>query len=320
MANPISRHRSLVTLAGIAAVATLPAETSAQSAPALNVGLIPIWDTAPFYAAQEQGYFAAENIAPVSQVIRGGAAAIPALAAGSLDICYSNGTSIAEAIARGIDLRIIMEGTPAGTAPPDPGALLKRKGDPLKTGKDMEGKIIAVNALHDVQWMFVMTWVKKTGGDPSKVQIVELAFPAMVEAIKAHRVDAAFVLDPFFTAGLADPGIELLDWVLYKVNPNGPVAFFAITPQTAATRANDVRAFIRAYKRGVTWMNANTGKDAFYDLIAGYTGLKQDIVKKMVAVPAHADITPNTLGQLTSLMLQWGLLASAVDLRTKIWA
>ena len=39
------------------------------------MGLIPIWDVGPFYAAQQQGYFAAENVSVAPQVIRGGAVA-----------------------------------------------------------------------------------------------------------------------------------------------------------------------------------------------------------------------------------------------------
>ena len=317
MSEPITRRATLTGIAAAAAGAALP--RIAGAADPLRVGLVPIWDVAPFYAATEQGYFAAENVAATPQIIRGGAAALPAMVSGSLDIIYANGVSLVQAITRGIDVRILMEGAPAGASPPDPGALLKRKGDPFKTGKDYEGKIIAVNALRDVQWMLVMAWVKATGGDPDKVQIVELPIPAMVEAIKAKRVDGAFVLDPFMTAGLADPAIDMADWVLSRVYANGPVGFFATTPQLTQTRGPELRSFMRAYKRGVTWVNANAGKEPFYAFIAGFTGINVDVVKKMINVPAHAELTPNTFPRLTSLMTQTGLLTTTVDLRTKIF-
>jgi NitT/TauT family transport system substrate-binding protein len=319
--TPISRRTGLMTLAGAVAGATLPRTAGAQAQPAtLRVGLVPIWDVGPFYAATAQGYFAAENLAVTGQVVRGGAVGIPAMLSGSLDICYSNGTSIVEAIATGIDLRIILEGTPVGMTPPDPGALLKRKGDPFKTGKDMEGKVIGVNVLGDVQWMFVTAWIKKTGGDPSKVKIIEIAFPEMIAALKQGRVDSVLALDPFMTIGFGDPTIDLLDWVLNRVYAGGPVAFYCVTPQMAQTRPNDIRAYMRAYRRGAAWLNANQGKDAFYDLVAGFTKLDPDLIRKMTQIPAHADIERNTLPQLTSLMAQTGLLKSPVDLRTKVFA
>jgi NitT/TauT family transport system substrate-binding protein len=319
MMTRISRRAGLLTLAGAVTGAALPRVARAQAA-TLRIGLVPIWDVGPYYAAAAQGYFTAENLDVSAQIVRGGAVGIPAMLSGSLDIAYSNGTSIVQAIARGIDLRIILEGTPVGAAPPDPGALLKRKADPFKTGKDMEGKVIGVNVLGDVQWMFVTAWIKKTGGDPTKVKIIEIAFPEMVAALKQGRVDAVLALDPFMTIGLGDPTIDLLDWVLSRVYAGGPVAFYSITPQIAQTRANDIRAYIRAYRRGAAWLNANQGKDAFYNLIAGFTGLNADLIRKMTQVPAHADIDRNSLSHLTTLMDQTGLLTAGVDLRSKVFA
>ena len=308
MTTPISRRATLAGIAGAVASTALPRSARADLLP-MRVALVPIWDVAPYYAAEQQGYFTAEGLAPTVQIVRGGAAAIPALVGGSFDMVYANGTSVVTAIAKGIDLRIILEGAPIGAAPPDPGALLKRKGDPYKTGKDMEGKIIGVNALRDVQWMLVTGWVKATGGDPDKVQMVEVPLPAMVDTIKAKRVDAALVLDPFMTMGLTDPGIELLDWALSKAYPNGPVGMFTITPELAAKRPADLRAFVRAYKKGAAWVNANTGKEPLIKLIAGYSGIPPEVIAQMKPVPAHAEIVPSGLPRLTALMTQTGLLA-----------
>ena len=315
----ISRRAGLLALAGAVTGAALPRVARAQAA-TLKVGLVPIWDVGPYYAAMAQGYFTAENLDVSAQIVRGGAAAIPAMLNGALDIVYSNGTTIVTSIARGIDLRIILQGAPVGSAPPDTGALLKRKADSFKTGKDMEGKVMGVNTLGDSQWMLVQTWIKATGGDPSKVKIVEIAFPEMVPALKAGRVDSAFAFDPFMTIGLGDPEVDRLDWILSRVFANGPGAFQCITPQTAATRAKDIRAYVRAYRRGAAWLNANQGKDAFYALIAGFTGLQPDLIRKMTQVPAHADIEPNSLAQLTRLMTQTGILTANVNLREKIFS
>ena len=49
-----------------------------------------------------------------------------------------------------------------------PGALLKRKGEPLKTGKDLEGKVVGMNALRDVQWMLTARRRAGAGGAPTQ--------------------------------------------------------------------------------------------------------------------------------------------------------
>jgi ABC-type nitrate/sulfonate/bicarbonate transport system substrate-binding protein len=121
------------------------------------------------------------------------------------------------------------------------------------------------------------------------------------------------------TAAFDDPALELLDWPMSKVFPGGPVAFFTITADTAQRRPNDIRAFVRAYKRGAAWVNANEGKEPFFGLVAEYTGLSPDLVRRMKPVPVPADIIPGTLPRLTTLMRQTGLLDANVDLRTKIF-
>lgn len=317
MTQPLSRKSTLVALGAVLSGAMLqPARADAIP---LRVGILPTSSNAPFYAAQKLGYFAAENLAVTAQDIRGGAAAIPAMVGGSMDVIYSNGTSIAQAVARGIDLRLILQPSAVPLRPPDPAALLKRKGDPIHSGKDLEQKIVAVNALRDVQWMFVKAWISQTGGDPEKVQIVEMALPAMVEAIKQRRIDSALVIDPFMTAALADPGIELLGWPMSTILPGGAVAFFAVTADMTRRRPSDVRAFVRGWRRGAAWVNANEGKEPFVDLVAGFSGLEPDVVRRMHASPAETDIDADQLTRFIALMRQTGLLEENVDLRSKIF-
>jgi NitT/TauT family transport system substrate-binding protein len=314
----VSRRASIAALGAAATGAVLRPALSADLPP-LRCGIVPISGTAPYYAAMKFGYFAAEGVAMSSEIIRGGAAAIPALVGGSLDIVYSNGTSVVQAIARGIDLRMVVLGTIMTSAPPDPAALLKRKGDPFRTGRDLEGKVVAANAVRDVQWMFIKAWVAATGGDPDKVQIIEVAVTSMVAAIKEKRVDAALVIDPYMTVAFDDPEIELLDWPMSKVFPGGPVAFFIVSGDTAQRRPKDIRAFFRAYKRGAAWVNANEGKEPYFNLVAEYSGMNIDLVRRMKTVPAASDVIPSTLPRLTNLMRQTGLLDTNVDLRAKIF-
>lgn len=285
----------------------------------LQIGIIPTIANAGYYAADKFGYFAAENVAITAQVIRGGAAAIPALTNGSIDVLFSNATSVVEAITRGIDLRLVIEGTIMANKPPDSGALVKRRGDPIHTGKDLEGKVIATNALRDVIWMVVTAWISATGGDPQKVGIIEVPIPAMVDAVKQKRVDAALIIDPVLTSALDDPALELLDWPLSRVYAGGPTSMWVTTPDVTQRRASDLRAFLRAYRRGALWVNANLGKDAYYDLVVAFSGLNADVVRRMKPVPTPPDIVPNSLLRLTALMHQTGLLTTNVDLRTKIF-
>lgn len=285
----------------------------------MRVGIIPIASNAPFYAADKLGYFTAENLAVSAEVIRGGAAAIPAMVNGATDVLFTNSTSAVAAIVNGIDLRFILEGSIAPNKPPDSGALVKRRGDPYRSGKDLEGKVIAVNTLRDVVWMIVRAWISNTGGDPAKVQMVEVPIPSVLEALRQKRVDAALVIDPSLTLALSDPAFELLGWPMSGAFAGGPMSFFVTTGDVVAKRPNDLRAFIRAYKRGAVWANANEGKEPYYRLVADFTKLDINLLRRMAPVVAQAEVIPNSLLRLTAVMQQTGLLDTNLDVRGKIF-
>jgi len=152
MGSSISRRDALAGL-GAGFVALQIASARAADQPLVRVSIVPIFAVAAHFAAEKQGYFAEQGIAVTTQPVQGGAVGIPGLASGSFDVLYANSISCMTALERGIDLRLIAEGAPIPLQPPDPGALLIRKGEPLHSGKDFEGKIIGVNAKYDIQWL-----------------------------------------------------------------------------------------------------------------------------------------------------------------------
>src|SRR5689334_5448683 len=142
----MSRRRALAALAAAFATVGLHAAPAAAEPTLVRVSIIPIYSVATHFAAEQQGYFAAENIAVTTQPVQTGAVGIPGLMSGAFDVLYTNTVSVLTALERGIDLRIVAEAPRIPTSPPDPLALFQRKGDHIHTGKDVEGRVIAINA------------------------------------------------------------------------------------------------------------------------------------------------------------------------------
>jgi NitT/TauT family transport system substrate-binding protein len=319
----LSRRYALTTMAGTIALTATPfGALRAQTAPngTLRVAVLSIFDVAPCFAALAQGYFTDEHLTvTTTNVSGGGAAMIPALAGGDFDIAYSNAPSVALAVARGINLRIIV-GSPPITAPPATVALVKRAGDPISTGKDLEGKALAVNALGNVQWMVARAWVKATGGDPDKVNYLEIPIPAMTDALTANRFAAAMLIDPFLTIALGQPQkYAILSWAFSEVYANAPIAFWVCTDQLVQTKAPLVQAFVRGYRRGVVWVNANRGKEPLIDLLASYTNVQPDLIRKLTIPPASATIDPAHFGIMLNMMRENKLLPKNINLAAQVY-
>jgi NitT/TauT family transport system substrate-binding protein len=313
----LSRRDALLGLGGALALAPLAAR--AADLPLVRVSIVPIFAVAAHFVAAQQGYFAQEGIAVTTQPVQGGAVGIPGLVSGSFDVLYANSISCLTALERGIDLRFIAEGAPVPLHPPDPGALMIRKGEDLKTGKDFEGKVMGVNAKYDIQWLVMQTWAKKTGGDVDKITYREVPLPSMLDAIKGKQVDGALVLDPFMTAGLSDPALERVAWPLSTAMPGLPTSFWVVSANAAETKAQAIHAYQRAFLKGGQWINAHLRDDAYNQLVASYTHTDPKLIAQMVASEQPLDIDVDAANRLAALMKANGLLKTDVDFKAKLF-
>jgi NitT/TauT family transport system substrate-binding protein len=318
MACRISRRNAVLGVAGALASLAIPTPARAQ-ATVLHVSTVTIFDSAPFYAAESQGYFRAENLAVTTEAVQSGAAGVPALLNGQFDVLYGNVVSTIQAIEKGFDLRIAMGGSPNPTTAPGSSSLMKRRGDAIRTGKDLEGKIVGVNGINGINWVLTRSWVKMTGGDPQKVNFIELPYPALVDAIKAKRIDAAYVVDPFMTSGLTDPEVESFAWPQVSVSPGLVNGLWIVTKQTTEQRPELVRAFVRGLRRGAAWINANLGNESYIKLVSGYTKIDPALATKMKLVPAATTISAAQIQPMVKLMRDNGLISADVDMRSRLF-
>lgn len=312
-----TRGTALKVLGGLTLAPALAGRAAAATT--LHVSVIPIFDVAPLYAANAQGYFAKEGLTIDMEPVQGGSVGIPALVSGDYDVVYTNSVSAVLAITKGIDLRIVLAGSLMDSKPPDQGALMMLKGAGFKTGKDLEGKIIGVNAIKSLMWAVDWQWIKESGGDPQKVTFVEIGIPQMLPGLKAKKFDACLVLDPFMTIGMSDPAFEVLAWPFSKVFAGGASAVYVVTGDMVAKHPDQVRAFQRAMRAGAGWVNANLGSPAYIDMVAAYTKVDPNLMKKMPMFPAEPAVSPKGIDILVNLMIETGILDKKPDLSKSIY-
>lgn len=318
MAIEITRRAALAAASGTLAALSIP-RAFAADLPLLHVSMVPIFVVAPHVVADRNGWFKDEGIAVTTQPVQSGTIGIPGLMSGSFDILYSNTVAVLTALERGIDLRIIEQGTKIPVNPPDPAALVQRKGEGLKSGKDLEGKTIGVATKFDIQWLIAQAWVKKTGGDASKVNYREMPLPSMLDALAGNQVDAVVAVDPFLTVGLGDPRFELLAWAQSEVMPGYPSSLWVISGEVAAKKADLIHAYMRGFAKGAKWVDDHLGDEDYLNLVASFTKTKPELLKKMVVGPQPMDIDVAGIEHVAALMRDNGLLKSNIDIAPKIF-
>ncbi|MBI6924184.1 taurine ABC transporter substrate-binding protein [Pseudomonas putida] len=183
-----------------------------------------------------------------------GADVITAVASGDVQIGYLGSSPLAAAATRKLPIETFLIATQIGAGE----ALVVR--DKIKTPQDLVGKKVAVPFVSTGHYSLLAA-LKHWNIDPAKVQILNLAPPAIIAAWKRGDIDATYVWDPalgvaketgkvLITSGeLGKAGAPTFDaWIVRKdfasKHPDVVRAFAQVTLQAYADYRKDPQAWL----------------------------------------------------------------------------
>ncbi|SDJ74315.1 ABC transporter substrate-binding protein [Nonomuraea jiangxiensis] len=227
---------------------------------------IKVSDTAGMPAAfitygVQRGFFKEQGLDVRMQTSAGGAAVIPALLNGGLDVAGSNVVSAVIAMNRGLPLTMVGSGTSTADDPEqDFSGIAVPAGSAITSAAGVNGKRIAVNTLRNINDIVIDASIRRAGVTPAGVKYVEMGFPDMLPALERGDVDAAMLIEPFLTmarsAGMrvvADPytdarrGLQIGTYLMAaekaRQNPRLVSSFQAGVRRTAEAIRRDPATF-----------------------------------------------------------------------------
>lgn len=291
-----------------------PADGGKPGLTKINVGVIPIVDTAPIWLGKKKGFFAAEGLDINIQSTTGGAASIPGVVAGSYDFAFGNYVSVMVAKDKGLDLKYVANGNSTGGTP-DFGAVIVPKDSPVKKPADLAGKTVGVNNLANIGDTTIRSVVEKDGGDASKIKFVEVAFPDAEAAVKNKQVDAAWILDPFLDSAVAN-GARVVTFNYSAFDPNLDVAGYFTTGDTIKNNPKEVKEFTTAMNKSLVYAQAHP--DEVRQIVTTYTKMTADQLKTMVLPVYRVDFNKAAMKKLGDAALKYGTIKSAPDLNAML--
>lgn len=239
----------------------------------LRIGYLPIAECLPLFVAQEQGLFRNHGVEATLVQFPGGAPAIQALDAGSVEVAFSNLVSVLFARYNGIQLSALWGSTVEDTAHvlhglvvpggphrqlPPPGELIKRP--------------IAVNTRRNIDELMLRGWFQAQGISDEPLQLVEVPFPRMLTVLQTKNAGAAAIVEPFLTDALQSNGAILVG--RYFVDSYGTV-----TVTTYVTKSIDSPARLKTLRHFAEAMTEATA------LIAANDSLARTVLAKYTHIP-----------------------------------
>jgi len=278
----------------------------------VSAGVIAILDVAPIYLGKQKGFFTKRNIDLTLETGQGGAAIVPGVVSGQFQFGFSNVTSLLLAHSKGVAVKVVCNGVAStGVTGKDFGGVVVKADSPVKTAADLAGKTVSVNTLQNIGDTTVRASVRKAGGDGKAVKFTELAFPEMLPALQANRVQAIWVVEPFLSAALATGG-RLVASNFVDAAPNLTVATYFTSNDLAKNKPDLVKRFAEAMRESLQY--ADSHPDEVRAALATYTQIKPDAATKLTLPKWPLEINRQSVQTMASLAQSDGLLAKAPDL------
>ena len=259
----------------------------------------------------EKGMFEKQKLQIDLQPTQGGAATIPALVSGDIQVGGSNVVSLLLASSKDLPIRAIAGGTnaqPAGEK--DFGALLAAKGKGISKPEDLEGKTIAVNTLNNIAEVVVKAALEKEGVDPESLKLSEVPFPEMEPALAKGSVDAAFSIEPFVTQSV-QKGDEVLGYSYVDTESDMQVGAYAVTNQFAESDPEAVKAFQAAIKETADYVAGN--EDEFRTFLSENADMPPELAKKIVLPKWTGEVNADSVANTAQLMQKYGVVQGEID-------
>jgi NitT/TauT family transport system substrate-binding protein len=288
-----------------------PMMHAARATDKISVAVIPIADCAPIYLGKAKGFFATHGLDIELSTQGGGAAIIPGVLSGQVQIGFSNIPSLLIAQTKGLNFIGIAPGAASsGERGHDFSAIIAPGDSSINNAKDLQNKTVAVNNLNNIGDISVRASVRAAGGDPKTVKFIEVPFPDMPASIADHRIEAGWVVEPFLTISLAG-GAKVVVWNLVDVAPKMMIAAYFTSDKYSKENPDIVKRFKIAILESLAYADAHS--DEVRQIIPTYTRITPEIAAKITLPKWPTEMNRQSTQVMADLALQDGLITKKAD-------
>lgn len=282
----------------------------------LNLAAAPVDDVAPVLYAAASGMFHKAGLDVQITALSSGAAVAGAVSGGSVDIGMSSTLPLISAYAHGVPLVLVAaSGLYEDTQQPNGGLLVVKDG-PIRTARDLDGKVVSVPSLNDLLAIATRTWIEKNGGDPHSINFVEEPPPMVAATLDGARIAAGAVNNPSMAQDLATGRYRLLAAVIEAIAPRMLTAAWFSSRDFVSKNPDAVKRFARVVALSSAYCNAHP--DQTIDLVAKFTGIEATTIAHMQRDKYATRLNAADIQPLVDVAAKYSAIATRFDAHAMI--
>lgn len=283
-----------------------------------TIGLFPSSAVGAIQLGINKGFFEEEGIDLEMLLGQGSAAQLPSLTSGSLEFMLASPTTPLVATTKGLDVKIV-----SGYAMNRPdivedsvAVLVGPKSD-IQSAKDLEGKTVSINALGSIGDIGIREAISLDGGDPTKVNFVQLGFNEVAAQLESGEIDAGMAGPPFMQQIIANKGKVISDFI--NVSKLGGAELVIVSSGALTEKDPElVAGFSAALDKTLTYAEEN--QDEVRMLLPEVLGTSEEAAAKTDFIEWNADLDVDALNQFADLMKKYGLVEERPDIDQTVWS
>jgi NitT/TauT family transport system substrate-binding protein len=324
IARSSGRVRAALVLGAVTAVTACGALGSATSSTTssgsglekatLKVSILPTTDLAPFWLAQDSGYFEAEGLTVEAVIAASGQASLTKSISGDVDIAFSTYPPFFTAKSTGAaDMELVADATSVNAKS---NAIVTVPNSPVKTIFDLAGKKIAITAKNTASDLLTRSVMQDHNVDYGKVNWVLIPLPNIAEALHDGQADAAYLPEPYITQAAKTVGaIPIVD-INSGATQDFPLTGYGATKKWVRENPKTLAAFQRAMQRATH--DAVNDRAKVEPLLVRFAKIDEDTAK-LLTLPGYGSILDSRrLQRVPDLLLQLGAIPSPIDVNSMI--
>lgn len=307
--RPFSRAFVLrATAASAAAVAAgIPAFAQGTLTP-LKVGAYPTDTFCEAYYAADKGFYKDAGFDVEITSLASGTALAAAALSGALHVAVTNGLAVGSAYLRNVPLVFVAS---AGLYNPGATQLLVAENGPIRSAKDLDGKIVSVSSVKGAEALGLQAWIDRNGGDSSKVKLTEIAPSEMPAATLRGTIAAGVITEPNLSSARAIGGLRSIGAPFDPFGSRFLLGGWCANTNWVKSNPGIVKRFVDVTYVTARWANAHHDESAV--ILAKYAKLSPDVLKTMARSPYGEALVPAMLQPIYDLAVKYKMLDGAVD-------
>jgi NitT/TauT family transport system substrate-binding protein len=283
---------SLLVLALALQACASPATEPAQPEPeTLEVVFLPVMSNAPFFIAQEEGYFAEQNLEIELVQFERSSQAIPGLVSGEVDV-IGGGLSVGllNAMAQETAIKFVADKSsvdPQGCAY----TVLMARRDRIEGGEfddiaNLEGLRISLNPVGFEGYM-AEKLLESAGLTLDDLEVVDIPRATELDALEEGSLDILSTSEPWIARGLESGNLAV--WMSdYEIIPNFQVAVVTYGPSLLEENRDAGKRFMIAYlKAARQYSQGKTERNL--EIVSKYTELEPELLMQACWPPVRSN-------------------------------